>query len=170
MAGTGVSHLQLKLEEQINKVRKIYYRQISIPLSSTPYIFDQYEKWEMKMKGEIPLHIRNTYNKSLKLYNDRFPFEEELISPPPSSTENSSLYSSVYLSWKNYLLWEEKKKVFFFNFNLFFFLFNFFIIFYLFHFYFFLFFIYLYHYYFLIIIMFFYLIYLFFNCYLLFIN
>ncbi|KAK8799654.1 hypothetical protein WA158_006202 [Blastocystis sp. Blastoise] len=71
-------------EDKIDSIRKLYIRQLSIPLKGNETVFQEYQKWEQdhkedeKLKNSYIKQCEDAYNISQGMAASRAPFEEKL--------------------------------------------------------------------------------------------
>lgn len=96
-------------EEQEKNLRKIFFREISIPSIESLEVYEDYRSWETCSGSKIPTHIKNTFEKTKKIRQQRLPFEDKIKLNESHSFENPDY--SVYNHWIEYLDWEIKRDV-----------------------------------------------------------
>ncbi|CAM8941471.1 unnamed protein product [Rhodiola kirilowii] len=76
-------------EKQIQHIRSIFHRQLSVPLADTHSTFKTYKAWE----------VEQAYQKAMQMYNARAPFEEKI-------SENDISDPERLQNFMNYLKFE----------------------------------------------------------------
>lgn len=83
-------------EKQNDIVRKIYHRQLSLPLIDLRATLRDYKLWEAEQGHDndansdfdgVPQHVVSAYRKATELYNSRKQYEEEIMKTDVSDTE-----------------------------------------------------------------------------------
>jgi len=96
-------------EKQIQRIRNIFHRQLSIPLSELRSTLVSYKSWEAEQgvlpdanSGDvdgIPVRIASAYQKALEMLNVRAPFEERVSRVDASDVERLQEYTA-YLKFE----------------------------------------------------------------------
>lgn len=84
-------------EKQIQRIRSIFHRQLSVPLADIQSTLQVYKAWEaeqgtsidagsLDLDGLSPL-VALGYQKALQMYNARVPFEEKIAGTDVSDPE-----------------------------------------------------------------------------------
>lgn len=89
-------------EKQIQRVRNIFHRQLSVPLEDMNSSLLAYKVWEVEHGNDlnvnssdlegIPSHVATAYKKALEMYHARVNLEEQLSKPDLPDTEKLPLY------------------------------------------------------------------------------
>lgn len=90
-------------KEQIDRVGKLFTRQLKVPLLDMEKTFEEYESWRSGEGAEATIDQENlisSYEAAYKKLNDRLPFEEKLV-----SAQNES---ELIDSYNAYLMYERK--------------------------------------------------------------
>ncbi|CAO2829854.1 unnamed protein product [Amaranthus hypochondriacus] len=97
-------------EKQIQRVRNIFHRQLSVPLADANSTLLAYKLWEMELGNDLDInssdlegissHVASAYKKALEMYNARINLEEQICKSDVSDTERLPLF-------KKYLKFEE---------------------------------------------------------------
>ncbi|KAL2593527.1 hypothetical protein AAZV13_12G135000 [Glycine max] len=97
-------------EKQVQRIRSLFHRQLSVPLAGMSSTITAYKTWEMEQGSlqdvesidlvDIYPHVAASYQKALEMYNARFHLEEQILSPNISDSERLQHYM-------NYLKFEQ---------------------------------------------------------------
>ncbi|XP_042436650.1 squamous cell carcinoma antigen recognized by T-cells 3-like isoform X1 [Zingiber officinale] len=96
-------------EKQNDIVRKLYHRQLSLPLVDLRATLRDYKLWEAEQGHDndansdfdgVPQHVVSAYRKATELYNFRKQYEEEIMKTDASDTERLQQFL-------NYIKFEE---------------------------------------------------------------
>ncbi|KAL2939468.1 Squamous cell carcinoma antigen recognized by T-cells 3 [Bienertia sinuspersici] len=97
-------------EKQVQRVRNLFHRQLSIPLVDMNSSLLAYKVWEVSLGNDldvnssdlegIPSHVASAYKKALEMYNARVNLEEQISKSEIPDTERLPLF-------KKYLKFEE---------------------------------------------------------------
>lgn len=104
--------LQTK-DKQVQRIRNIFHRQLSIPLVDMESTLQAYKAWEAEQGtsqdvescdvGKSFPHVATAYEKALDMYNARVNFEQQISRQDLSDTERLQQYM-VYSLFDNFLL------------------------------------------------------------------
>ncbi|WJX26121.1 hypothetical protein P8452_15092 [Trifolium repens] len=93
-------------EKQVQQIRSLFHRQLSIPLSDLNSTLIAYKTWEVE-QGNLSIdltdsypHVASAYQKALEMYNARVHLEEQISSQHISDSERLQQYM-------NYLKFEQ---------------------------------------------------------------
>ncbi|WJX21824.1 hypothetical protein P8452_11204 [Trifolium repens] len=93
-------------EKQVQQIRTLFHRQLSIPLSDLNSTLIAYKTWEVE-QGNLSIdltdsypHVASAYQKALEMYNARVHLEEQISSQHISDSERLQQYM-------NYLKFEQ---------------------------------------------------------------
>ncbi|KAL2964324.1 hypothetical protein AAZX31_16G000600 [Glycine max] len=97
-------------EKQVQSIRSLFHRQLSVPLAGMSSTITAYKTWEVEQGSlqdvesidlvDIYPHVAASYQKALDMYNARFHLEEQILSPNVSDSERLQHYM-------NYLKFEQ---------------------------------------------------------------
>ncbi|CAJ1963814.1 unnamed protein product [Sphenostylis stenocarpa] len=97
-------------EKQVQRIRSLFHRQLSIPLADMSSTLTAYKTWEMEQRNlqdvesidlvDIDPNVASSYQKALEMYNARFHLEEQILRPNISDSERLQHYM-------NYLKFEQ---------------------------------------------------------------
>jgi hypothetical protein len=94
---SSVLSLQAK-EKQVQQIRSLFHRQLSIPLSDLNSTLIAYKTWEVE-QGNLSIdltdsypHVASAYQKALEMYNARVHLEEQISSQHISDSERLQQY------------------------------------------------------------------------------
>lgn len=104
--------LQAK-DKQVQRIRNIFHRQLSIPLVDVESTLRVYKAWEAEqgtsqdaesydVSKSFP-HVASAYEKALDMYNARVNFEQQISRQDLSDTERLQQYM-VYSLFANFLV------------------------------------------------------------------
>ena len=89
-------------EKQVQRIRSLFHRQLSVPLAGMSSTITAYKTWEMEQGSlqdvesidlvDIYPHVAASYQKALEMYNARFHLEEQILSPNISDSERLQHY------------------------------------------------------------------------------
>lgn len=92
--------LQAK-DKQVQHIRSLFHRQLSVPLADMNSTLMAYKTWEMEL-GNLPdvssdlidiyPHVASAYQKALEMYNARIHLEEQISSQDISDSERLQHY------------------------------------------------------------------------------
>lgn len=84
-------------EKQVQRIRNLFHRQLSVPLANLRSLLLGYKAWEVeqgsKLDSEssnvdgIPSHIASAYQKALDMFHARIHLEEQISKKDISDTE-----------------------------------------------------------------------------------
>lgn len=93
--------LQAK-EKQVQRIRSLFHRQLSVPLADMSSTLAAYKAWEAEQRNiedvetidlvDIYPHVASSYQKALEMYNVRFHHEEQILSLNVSDSEKLQHY------------------------------------------------------------------------------
>jgi len=93
-------------QSQIDRIRKLYQRSLSIPLSNMSEVMDEYKIWEQSLGNDgRECSFQELYDTALMALEERRPFEEKISDSDPSSPDYTQLDK-----WWEYIYFEEKNK------------------------------------------------------------
>ncbi|KAF5449935.1 hypothetical protein F2P56_030331 [Juglans regia] len=102
------SEIQAK-EKQIQRIRTIFHRQLSVPLVNMRSTLQAYSAWEMEQRNDlavessdldgVPSHIASAYQRALEGYNARVHLEEQILRQDMSESEKLQQYM-IYLEFE----------------------------------------------------------------------
>lgn len=89
-------------EKQVQRIRSLFHRQLSVPLAGMDSTFMTYKAWEVEhgnlhddessgIAGIYP-HVASAYQKALDMYNARVHLEEQISSQDISESERLQGY------------------------------------------------------------------------------
>ncbi|QCD76392.1 squamous cell carcinoma antigen recognized by T-cells 3 [Vigna unguiculata] len=97
-------------EKQVQRIRSLFHRQLSVPLADMSSTLAAYKAWEAEQRNiedvetidlvDIYPHVASSYQKALEMYNVRFHHEEQILSLNVSDSEKLQHYM-------NYLKFEQ---------------------------------------------------------------
>ncbi|KAL9321545.1 hypothetical protein ACSQ67_013384 [Phaseolus vulgaris] len=97
-------------EKQVQRIRSLFHRQLSVPLADMSSTLTAYKAWEAEQRNlqdvesvdlvDIYPHVPSSYQKALEMYNARIHLEEYILSPNISDSERIQHYM-------NYLKFEQ---------------------------------------------------------------
>ncbi|KAG2396416.1 uncharacterized protein HKW66_Vig0226910 [Vigna angularis] len=97
-------------EKQVQRIRSLFHRQLSVPLADMSSTLTAYKAWEAEQRNlqdvetidlvDIYPHVASSYQKALEMYNARFHLEEQILSLNVSDSEKLQHYM-------NYLKFEQ---------------------------------------------------------------
>ncbi|KAK9678015.1 hypothetical protein RND81_11G182000 [Saponaria officinalis] len=97
-------------EKQIQRVRNLYQRQLSVPLADMKSNLLAYKMWEVEQGNDLDVnsddlngispHVASAYKKAMELYTARIDLEEQILKPDVPDSERLPLF-------KRYLKFEE---------------------------------------------------------------
>ncbi|KAJ9174854.1 hypothetical protein P3X46_013455 [Hevea brasiliensis] len=97
-------------ELQVQRIRGIFHRQLSVPLLNLRSTLLAYKAWEVEQGNVpgsessdidgIPSHVASAYQKAMEMYNDRVQYEEQVSKQDISETEKLQ-------NFMNYLKFEK---------------------------------------------------------------
>nr|KYP63247.1 Squamous cell carcinoma antigen recognized by T-cells 3 [Cajanus cajan] len=97
-------------EKQVQHIRSLFHRQLSVPLADMSSTLTAYKTWEVEQGNlqdvesielvDIYPHVASSYQKALEMYNARFHLEEQILSSNVSNSERLQHYM-------NYLKFEQ---------------------------------------------------------------
>lgn len=92
-----ITALLQEKEKQVQRIRSIFHRQLSVPLANLRSILLAYKSWEVELgtaldieSGDldgIPSTVASAYQKALEMYNARADFEEQIARQDISDSE-----------------------------------------------------------------------------------
>ena len=92
-----ITALLQEKEKQVQRIRSIFHRQLSVPLANLRSILLAYKSWEVELgtaldieSGDldgIPSTVASAYQKALEMYNARVDFEEQIARQDISDSE-----------------------------------------------------------------------------------
>ncbi|XP_010270737.1 PREDICTED: squamous cell carcinoma antigen recognized by T-cells 3-like [Nelumbo nucifera] len=96
-------------EKQIQCIRSIFHRQLSVPLDDLRSTLLAYKAWEVKhgnlhesncsdLDG-IPSHVTSAYQKAMEMYNARIPYEQQISKQDAFDTEKLQHFTT-YLKFE----------------------------------------------------------------------
>ncbi|KAK9167828.1 hypothetical protein Scep_003019 [Stephania cephalantha] len=91
----NVSQKNEETEKQLQRIRSIFHRQLSVPLTELSSVFHAYKSWELEhvnvpersSEFEAPSHVTFAYHKAMEMYNARANYEEQISREGASETE-----------------------------------------------------------------------------------
>lgn len=93
-------------EKQVQHIRSLFHRQLSVPLADMSSTLKAYQTWEVEQGNlhnvesidlvDIHPHVASAYQKALEMYNARIHLEEQISSQDISDSERLQQYM-VYL-------------------------------------------------------------------------
>ncbi|GAV63314.1 RRM_1 domain-containing protein/Lsm_interact domain-containing protein, partial [Cephalotus follicularis] len=96
-------------EKQIQRIRSIFHRQLSVPLANLRSVLLAYKAWEVEQGNAINVdssdlhgissHVATAYQKALEMYDARVNLEEQISRQDISDTEKFQQYL-VYLKFE----------------------------------------------------------------------
>ncbi|XP_011655427.1 squamous cell carcinoma antigen recognized by T-cells 3 isoform X2 [Cucumis sativus] len=98
-------------EKQVQLIRSIFHRQLSLPLSNMSSTLEAYKAWEMEVKQEcaldtesnysdgVPTQVATTYQRALDMYNARVQLEDQISKQDLTDTERLHQYI-IYLKFE----------------------------------------------------------------------
>ncbi|XP_022940021.1 squamous cell carcinoma antigen recognized by T-cells 3 [Cucurbita moschata] len=98
-------------EKQVQLIRSIFHRQLSLPLSNMNSTLEAYKAWEMEVKqgcildgksndsDGVPSQVASAYQRALDMYNARVQFEEQISKQDLTDTERLHQYI-IYLKFE----------------------------------------------------------------------
>ncbi|XP_047154535.1 squamous cell carcinoma antigen recognized by T-cells 3 isoform X2 [Vigna umbellata] len=102
-------------EKQVERIRSLFHRQLSVPLADMSSTLTAYKAWEAEQRNlqdvetidlvDIYPHVASSYQKALEMYNARFHLEEQILSLNVSDSEKLQHYMIFVL--QNYLKFEQ---------------------------------------------------------------
>ncbi|KAL9246096.1 hypothetical protein vseg_019674 [Gypsophila vaccaria] len=97
-------------EKQIQRVRSLFQRQLSVPLADMKSNLLAYKTWEGEQGNDLDVnsddlsgispHVASAYKKAMELYTARIDLEEQILKPDVPDSERLSLF-------KRYMKFEE---------------------------------------------------------------
>eukprot|EP01132_Coremiostelium_polycephalum_P004110 gene4110-5142_t len=108
---------QQELEKQVQRIRKLYHRQLSNPQIKLDTLYQEYNQWESSLPQQLQLSSKDTLQlvesklkESIKLYEERKPFEDSLQQLTGSGTIDKKKKIEIFNRWKEYITFEQKSK------------------------------------------------------------
>eukprot|EP01102_Stenamoeba_stenopodia_P004257 TRINITY_DN14587_c0_g1_i1.p1 TRINITY_DN14587_c0_g1~~TRINITY_DN14587_c0_g1_i1.p1 ORF type:complete len:1011 (-),score=277.45 TRINITY_DN14587_c0_g1_i1:51-3083(-) len=95
--------------QQRERVRKLYRRQLAIPLIGMEATYKEYIDWEKKSGGDSK-QIQQEYKQALGQLQERLPFEERIKSKPNVDPASGGLDYTKLEDWKQYIAFEKTSK------------------------------------------------------------
>ncbi|XP_041010995.1 squamous cell carcinoma antigen recognized by T-cells 3-like isoform X2 [Juglans microcarpa x Juglans regia] len=99
----------LAKEKQVQRIRTIFHRQLSVPLVNMRSTLQAYRAWEMEQRNDlgvessdldgVPSHIASAYQRALEGYNARVHLEEQILRQDMSESEKLQQYM-IYLEFE----------------------------------------------------------------------
>ncbi|OVA19144.1 RNA recognition motif domain [Macleaya cordata] len=96
-------------EKQVQRIRSLFHRQLSVPLADSRSTLLAYKAWEAEQGKTyesnssdfdgIPSHVASAYQKSMEMYNARVYHEEQISRKDASETERLQ-YFMAYLKFE----------------------------------------------------------------------
>ncbi|KAL5993200.1 hypothetical protein ACLOJK_014123 [Asimina triloba] len=88
--------------KQVDRIRSLFHRQLSVPQSNSKSTIQAYKQWEAE-QGNIdildsdeldglPSHVVSTYQKALQMYNARVGYEDQLSSTGTSDVDKLQIF------------------------------------------------------------------------------
>lgn len=83
--------------KQVQRIRSLFHRQLSVPLTNSRSTLLAYKLWEVERGSTIdvnsddcdglPSHTKSAYQKAMQMFNDRVQYEDQLSQCDSSETE-----------------------------------------------------------------------------------
>ncbi|GAB2283950.1 hypothetical protein Dimus_018431 [Dionaea muscipula] len=89
-------------EKQVQRIRSIFHRQLSVPIADMTTNLHAYKAWEVEQRNtvnvnstetdDISSHVAAAYKKALEMYNSRIVMEEQILSPNIPDSERLPMF------------------------------------------------------------------------------
>jgi squamous cell carcinoma antigen recognized by T-cells 3 len=90
--------------EQLDRVRQVYVRQLSVPLCGMEKQLQQYREWEQRAGGMIATSVRQAYNTAHQVQQTRQSWEDRVSGF--ASAEAGVITAEALETWKAYIAYE----------------------------------------------------------------
>lgn len=104
MVDGGVQEVRGQLEEQKERIRTLYGRQLATPMLNLKRFWVGYKSWETT---SVRSQISKGYNRALKFAKEREPYEKAIAD---SVSSHGTVDLTKLTAWVEYLRFEERKK------------------------------------------------------------
>ncbi|KAL6048505.1 Splicing factor [Balamuthia mandrillaris] len=100
-------------QDQPSRVRKLYHRELAVPLMDMEEVMEEYKQWESEQVDQEPdagkeKQLQQAYERALRLLKERLPYEQSIAGSEQTSASEPD-YSKLEM-WKTYLQFEEAQK------------------------------------------------------------